>query len=469
MQATLILGAGPGGTGPLVWAAQNGLLNEWLATGVTIFDRREAIGGTLGRYMINSDSLGTAYLECLEAPPARELLAPMRDEPVTREMEPYRYGLPPLNLVDRYLHRLGALLRDIVARHRASEFRPGVRVRALHLRNGETIAAEIVEPDGSISLLEARTAIMALGGRQDMSLYLAAQLLPGVRLAEAELDKVMPSDALLTAEGLARATAMLERAPNRRVMILGGSHSAFSVAWVLANMVRKPRFGRGDISILMRREPPIFYESLAAAASDGYRATEDDVCPRTQRVNRYGGLRGDGRTVWRCITRRPGAEPEERIKLVSLGEMSSLALRRALDDAALIVPAFGYRSTTIPVFDSDGQRLSLNADYGGAFVEQDARVRLAAGGALPNVFGIGLGTGFKPSPGMGGEKTFRGQANSLWLYQNDIGGVVYRGVAECIERAQRRRTRRSATDSVGKANGGRLHGVTFAPTALNGG
>jgi len=44
MQASLILGAGPGGTGPLVWAAQNGLLNDWLASGVTIFDRRETIG-----------------------------------------------------------------------------------------------------------------------------------------------------------------------------------------------------------------------------------------------------------------------------------------------------------------------------------------------------------------------------------------------------------------------------------------
>lgn len=466
MQASLILGAGPGGTGPLVWAAQNGLLNDWLASGVTIFDRRETIGGTLGRYIINSDSLGTAYLECLDAPAARELFAPMRHEAATHDMEPYRYGLPPLSLVDRYLHRLGALLREIVSRHPASEFRPGVKVRALHLRNGETIAAEVVESDGSTSFVEARTAIMALGGRQDMSLYLAAQLLPGVRLADAELDKVMPSDALLTAEGLARAAAILDRAPHRRVAILGGSHSAFSVAWVLTNLLFEPRFERGDISILLRRQPAIFYDNLAAAAADGYRATENDVCLRTHRVNRYGGLRGDGRHVWRAITRRPGAEPEERVKMVGLEEMSSLALRRILDDAALIVPAFGYRSMTIPVFDSDGQRLSLNADYGGSFVESDARVRLVAGGALPNVFGIGLGTGFKPSPCMGGEPAFRGQANSLWLYQNDIGGVVYRGVQACIQRAQRRRARPTAAEAAVKSNGANLR--YFAPRVANG-
>jgi hypothetical protein len=285
-------------------------------------------------------------------------------------------------------------------------------------------------------------------------------------VADAELDKVMPSDALLTAEGLARAAAILDRAPHRRVAILGGSHSAFSVAWVLTNLLSEPRFERGDISILLRRQPAIFYDNLAAAAADGYRATENDVCLRTHRVNRYGGLRGDGRHVWRAITRRPGAEPEERVKIVGLEEMSSLALRRILDDAALIVPAFGYRSMTIPVFDSDGQRLSLSADYGGSFVESDARVRLVAGGALPNVFGIGLGTGFKPSPCMGGEPAFRGQANSLWLYQNDIGGVVYRGVQACIQRAQRRRARPTAAEAAVKSNGANLR--YFAPRVANG-
>jgi hypothetical protein len=36
---------------------------------------------------------------------------------------------------------------------------------------------------------------------------------------------------------------------------------------------------------------------------------------------------------------------------------------------------------------------------------------------------------------MGGEPNFRGQANSLWLYQNDIGAKVYAGVQEYLERS----------------------------------
>ena len=31
---------------------------------------------------------------------------------------------------------------------------------------------------------------------------------------------------------------------------------------------------------------------------------------------------------------------------------------------------------------------------------------------------------------MGGENNFTGQVNSLWLYQNDIGATIYRGIHE---------------------------------------
>lgn len=435
MFGSLILGAGPGGMGPLIWAAQNGKLHSWLKDGVGIVDRSASMGGTLGRYVINSDSLGAAYLECLDAPPARELFMPLRGDPVTRELEPMRQGLPPLELVDRYLHRLGDRLQQVVAAYPSSQFLPHTEIRALHLRRNSAIAAEAVGSDGSLIPIEAQTAIMALGGRQDRSSYLGAELLAGVGLGEVDPAKIMPSDTLMTAQGQARMSAILERGRRRRVIILGGSHSAFSIAWVLTNMLADVTFGIGEIVILLRRSPPIFYETKEAAEADGYAVAECDICPRTRRVNRLGGLRGNGREMWRRLTRRPGAEPEERVTMMRLSEprLSPVALRRLLDEAALIVPAFGYRASTVPIFDADGLRLPLMADSGGPAVGRDARILLANGGQLPNVFGIGLGTAYRPWGRMGGEPSFDGQANSLWLYQNDIGGVVYRGVHECLE------------------------------------
>ena len=47
---------------------------------------------------------------------------------------------------------------------------------------------------------------------------------------------------------------------------------------------------------------------------------------------------------------------------------------------------------------------------------------------LANVFGIGLGTGFRPTEAMGCEPNFNGQANSLWLYKNDMGALIYHAI-----------------------------------------
>ena len=96
MLSTFIIGGGPGGLGPLVWAAQHGLLPSWLDRGVAIVDRQDSLGGTLGRFGINSDSLGGSYLECLDAPGLPRSLQRLRFDSVTHEMARYRDGFPPL-------------------------------------------------------------------------------------------------------------------------------------------------------------------------------------------------------------------------------------------------------------------------------------------------------------------------------------------------------------------------------------
>ncbi|MCP6756529.1 hypothetical protein NL533_33385, partial [Klebsiella pneumoniae] len=56
---TLILGAGPAGTGPLVNAQQRGLLPQMLDEGIAIVDRDGHMGsGSIGQHIINSDTIG---------------------------------------------------------------------------------------------------------------------------------------------------------------------------------------------------------------------------------------------------------------------------------------------------------------------------------------------------------------------------------------------------------------------------
>ena len=432
MKATMILGAGPGGTGPLIWAAQNGLLREWLAAGVALVDRRSVIGGTLGRYIINSDSLGGAYLECLDAPAGRDFFAPLRDDPSTRGIAAMHDGFPPLDLVSQYLHRLGTLIENAFADSAHSDFRPGLELHAIHLQKDGSVVAELEDSGGLPLFIEARTAIMALGGRQNVPARFQAG--GGVSIPLSELDplKILPSDAILTAGGLAQAEELFRAAGNYKVVILGGAHSAYSAAWAMAQFLPHIPFAADDITIVTRRLPRIFYDSRASAEADSYPVEDGDICPRTARVNRLGGLRGNGRDIWRCMQRCAGVEPETRVRTILLspdaGRDDQTRLERLLDDAALIVPAFGYRSRTVPVFGPDGQRLLLRVDHGGAAVDQHGRFCLADGDPLPNLFGIGLGTGFVPSGSMGGEPNFRGQANSWWLYQNGIGGTIYHAI-----------------------------------------
>lgn len=49
-------------------------------------------------------------------------------------------------------------------------------------------------------------------------------------------------------------------------------------------------------------------------------------------------------------------------------------------------------------------------------VGEQSRLLLSDGTSLPNLFGIGLGIGYKLPPSMAGEPNFDGQANSLWLF-----------------------------------------------------
>jgi hypothetical protein len=39
--------------------------------------------------------------------------------------------------------------------------------------------------------------------------------------------------------------------------------------------------------------------------------------------------------------------------------------------------------------------------------------------------GIGLAAGFIPSGALGGEPSFRGQTNGIWLWQNGVGAMIF--------------------------------------------
>jgi hypothetical protein len=244
----------------------------------------------------------------------------------------------------------------------------------------------------------------------------------------------MPSDRALSTLGLKEADRLLANAGRRPILILGGSHSAYSVAGAFLELAGAKRLAKGQIVILQRREPRIFYPDRKAALDDRYDVEPGDICPRTQRVNRMGGLRGFGREMWRQVTSRPRTTSESRVVALDMQRLTAGELSTMIEEAALVVPCFGYRAAMLPVFNEEGARLTLNAELGGVAVGEQSQLLLSDGTSLDNLFGIGLGTGYKLPPSMGGEPNFNGQANSLWLYHNDIGEVIYRAIHQLASR-----------------------------------
>lgn len=436
LPSTIILGGGPGGTGALIWAAQNGLLDAWLDQGILLVESQAQLGGSLGRYAINSDTLGSAYLECLEAGSAHAFLRQMRTDPVTQEMQQYRDGFPPLSLVGRFMARLGAGLAETLSRHPRCAVLTETTARSVIVMPDGSVKVKAVSRAGRRCKLQGHSLVMALGASH--------AAMPPAALHP----HILPSDRLLTAAGLCEAVDVLRRAKRQRVAILGGSHSAYSVAWALTHLLGEEAVPGLEIVMLSRHEPPVFYPNAAAAAADDYAVRPGDICPRTGRVNRLGGLRGNGRDVWRQLRHDPASLP---IRRQTTAGLTAEAMQNLLAGADLVIAAFGYRSRHLPVFSHTGLRIPLRTDVSLPAVDAACRIYRADGTVLPNIFGIGLGTGFRPTETMGGEPNFTGQANSLWLYQNDIGATVFRGVQQAVHEAQQSSRRPSAIPLLAEA------------------
>ncbi len=419
----VIVGGGPGGLAPLLAASRSGRLPALLAAGLAIVEQQTAIGfGSIGDYAINSDSAAETFLSCLAGNPEPRLAA-LIDHPTARAMSLYGRGAVPLYLVGNLMELVGDVLASIVGAQ------PGCRVLTRHsalwtrrTADGGWETGLRCHVSGDEVRLASRTVLMATGGWQPSSLLDHRQV-AGVALRPAFGDRLLQSNQVLTAQGRSAIAASLSRHRDPKVVVIGGSTSAMSCARVLSGVVAE-QGGRTPVTVLHRRPMKPFYASAELARADGYHDFgADDVCPVSGFVHRFGGLRFDSRTLLLGLLGRGGAVADPLVRLRQLGDTpGDLALLR---DADLIVAALGYRPRALPVLDENGARLTLNADRPDApLVGPGCGVLDEHGGEIPGLFGIGLAAGFHPSGRLGGEPSFRGQVNGLWVWQNDVGLMI---------------------------------------------
>ena len=422
--STLIVGGGPAGTALLNAATKRGQLARF-AKGLVVVERDVGVGnGRLGRYAITSDSTAKTFLTAVADNPHSELAA-IVDHPAGRAVAAHADALGvPLVEVGPLLRETGERLAEltraaggyVLTRHEvlsATRTAGGLwRVRIRRLADGEEFNQL------------ARNVVIATGGHQPID-RLAGQIVAGAPLVDLARDRLLQSDEVLTLGGVAHVADLLAEKRNPRIAVIGGSTSALTTVALLLKAQPALPLGAGGITLLHRRPLRPFYHSVEAAHAEGFTDfTADDICPVSGFIYRLGGFRLEARDLVLRMLGVDGRSPDPRVALHRIAGDDDAAARAILQGADLVIAAMGYRPFALPVSGIDGAPLALAAGAGRPMVDPHCRVLDAAGVAVPGLYGIGLAAGFVPWGRLGGEASFRGQANGLWLWQNDVGMMI---------------------------------------------
>jgi hypothetical protein len=456
----LIIGGGPGGMAPLLAAHRMGQLGQLLKQGVGIVEKTDALGaGSIGNYAINSDSSGRTFVDCLLSDEPSEVTR-LANHPLTQRIAAAGDGTVTLRDAGSFLGLVGGALERMIERESAS----AVMTRHTALTASRVLDGWHVEVrderSGEIRIVRARNLVLATGGHQPMD-RLSKERIGGLSLVEAAGDRLVQSGEVLTAGGLDKVATILAGRPSPKVAIVGGSTSAAAVAHAFLHRLPTVNFGEGGITLLHRRELRIFYPDRESALSEGYTEwTEEDVCQLSGRVFRLAGFRLDSRELIMQARGLGGRPPEPRLRLFRVTD-DEAATRRIIDEADVVVAALGYRPRPLPIVGRDGAPVHLLPSTGPQMplVDKECRVLDANGQPVPRLFGIGLSAGFVPSGRLGGEVSFRGQANGLWLWQHDVGSLIVKAVLRNARKPRRIIAHRVMPPILSKAL------VEFTPTA----
>eukprot|EP00943_MAST-04B_sp_MAST-4B-sp1_P002374 g2374.t1 len=256
--------------------------------------------------------------------------------------------------------------------------------------------------------------IFALGGNQSIPKWLATSIRPQAL--------VIRSDRLLTQEGLDSVIAHLRSSleyPSVRnrettplVCIVGGSHSAFSSAWLLLNgpahgadneegrsntrssntplinlkwqksiklaqsmgqTLRSPSefpvgtwgFRRNDIMILHRSRIKVHFSSEQEARNVGYHYLPEEAQGTWRKsIYPFGGLRGDAKRLY--LAKKGGGERRLQTKHVQNHNELLSTLRKS--KPLVVVWAGGYEANSIPILDNLGNEVQIVKDSRGQYI-----------------------------------------------------------------------------------------------------
>lgn len=418
-----IVGGGPAGTGPLVYAGWAGRLDDFVAEGIALIEESgELCSGAIPSFDILSNSPADRFLEALEHPGSQAAFPRACSSSLRAEFHAIRTQHVPLPRAGQLLRELGTDLRSWFERSAGAHLLDRCRAEVIREAADGRYEIEVVRSDGSRNvacIVRAKKILIATGGVPVVDRELGAAI---ARLCEEAGSNPTFATSHQVLNRTFPVTALLPKA-GQRVLIVGGSHSAFSVASLLLDNSPANYFGSRQIIVAHRSRIKLYYDSAAHARSDGYHEYgPEDVCPQTQRIYRVAGLRGAARELYRRVSAAPGCEPEQRVQLTPIRDgVDPGNWPIEWECVGSVVFASGYKLRELPILDRAGVEVPMLGSFTGRYVDTSCRLLRVDGAPFPNIFAMGAATGYLPQQEFGGEKSFAGRDNSVWLCQHGLG------------------------------------------------
>jgi len=431
----IIAGGGPAGTGPLLNAAANNQWDALMETGVAVFEKSEyLISGAFGDRHGSSTSHGYAFQEI--ATNAADVLPKTARHPWIAKLrnDPH----PDFVDVTSFLRDMGAeLAEQITATNGKSRvyFHHSV---TLCQWTGSLWRITVHDDDLDVNVEHySRWLLLSTGGRDrvpnpigrsNINLYDWAKTNPANRA------KVVPGSEVIWNPQDYRAKLTMERP---KVVIIGGAHGAWLIVDILAELPGTPL----DITVIRRSVTKLYDESKEEAEKEGRMTQPGDICPLTGKVNRQSGVRGTPRL--RVIDMQKTGTSKGLARLQAYDGDDGDHVLALLNAADMVIYSIGFGPNFPKILDEAGTTaiIKQRRDNGMVIRQEDMFTPVFAQGNVRNVimYGIGAGLpcGFNNVKGelTGGEKRLHGVApvDSIWLYENDIGAKVVRGMVADYE------------------------------------
>jgi len=416
-----VVGLGPAGAGFLFNAFKSGEYERLCANGLLILDGANSLGdGRLGEYEVSANSVNDVFLNCLADPSFGDIFSPLQNLPAYQRMRANPQGVSMLPEVAKVLGAATELLVAHIERTHGLVVRRGSRVEAI-VRRGEHFALRVRAPDGSRYEVCTASVVMNIGGIQTPRLLLDA--LQDMHLvAPEEGERLLTSDRVLSEPVPAlRAHFSNLMQASQSLVVVGGSHSAFSVLERLAFELEAE--GLKEITLLHRSPIKLFFETREAAQLAGYVFDEEnDVCPVSGRINRSGGLRYRAFEIG-CGVLSEGLVPGTRVRVRTLqvgsGDAVQADAQRCLDACAGVIQCIGYQPWLPELLNDDEEPIILREIQGGLDSDPTGCPSDTAGQRMDGLHLFGLGSGLAVDPEIGSEASFRGRIYGIWQFHHD--------------------------------------------------